>query len=230
MNYIIKQNKNSILWFFIIYIVSTMFLTFLDKKNNFNGILLVIFFVTTILVLKSKDNQDEKLIKKNTWQYFNIIFFTIGYSLFYNLLVLVYINNQFVSKHYDFSLSTFYILFLFPILEELIFRRKFLNLLSSSFSIKKAITILAIGITSCHIFSDSGLLPIFIFNIFLSWSYLKTKNILLCVFCHILNNFLILYFIPTVFLPKENNYFFIIFFILSSFLMMVFSIYKFKKS
>lgn len=100
------------------------------------------------------------------------------------------------------SKSTFYnlhpidilkVCLMYPIMEELIFRFFWLNKLNDKYSIFLSILISSLGFSISHFFSDIGLIYPFLFGILIGYSFLKFKNIYLCIIFHIFYNSSILF-------------------------------------
>lgn len=75
-------------------------------------------------------------------------------------------------------------LLLFPVIEEILFRKYFLTSLLNYYNEKKAMIASSLGFAICHLFTDTGLLQVFIFSYFLSWLYINSNSIILCIILH----------------------------------------------
>jgi membrane protease YdiL (CAAX protease family) len=81
-----------------------------------------------------------------------------------------------------------------PITEELIFRGLFLNGLLKNYSAATSIITTSILFALLHV-SPWGLLSYFLIGVFLSWIFLKTKNLIYCFIVHSLYNLWMVIFI-----------------------------------
>lgn len=175
--------------FFLIVIVLA-FISYLDFHYSLNGFLIIgidLFFVIYYSVIKS-----DSVFKVNfnfNWIYY-LLFIVSFYSLYFLCTSFFFINDDVLIYE---NLNKFEIikaLLLYPIFEELIFRKYLLVSLAKTKSEIRSILVLSLGFTLIHCITNSSLLYVFLLSTFLSWIYLKTRNIYLVVFLHFLNNFL----------------------------------------
>lgn len=82
---------------------------------------------------------------------------------------------------------------IYPILEELLYRRILLVGLRSRYSFKKSVIVLSLGFSIGHIFSDTGLLYVFLVSVLFSVLYLLTAKLWHVIFMHALLNLLSYY-------------------------------------
>lgn len=122
--------------------------------------------------------------------------------------------------------SLFATIVISPISEELLFRGVFLNRLKLVVPTSFAIVITSILFGSIH--SYGSIISAFVFAVCMCILYLKTENILVCIFAHFLNNLLaeILYHLDYGKLIFTNSIFIVLFSILAivSFYLIVISI------
>ena len=172
---------------FYLIIIVFMFISYLDFHYNLNGYLLISFDLFFIFYYTDRKLRPICIINFNFFYY---IFFVFCLYTFYFLITsLIFINNELIKS----ELNNFLIikaLFIYPILEELIFRKYLLVSLNYKNSQLKSILILSFGFTLIHYLTDSSLFYVFLLSIFLSWTYLKTRNIFLCIVLHFFNNLL----------------------------------------
>ncbi|MCR5027475.1 MAG: CPBP family intramembrane metalloprotease [Methanobrevibacter sp.] len=122
--------------------------------------------------------------------------------------------------------SIFSTIIISPISEELLFRGVFLNRLKLVVPTSFAIAITSILFGSIH--SYGSIISAFVFGVCMCIVYLKTENIMVCIFAHFLNNLLaeLLYHIDYGKLIFTNSIFIVLFSILAivSFYLIVISI------
>lgn len=173
--------------FFLIILVF-IFISYIDLHFSLNGYLIIGFNLFFIFYFSDKKQTPHYLINFNFFYY---LLFVVCFYIFYFLCTsLIYVGNTTLMYN---NLSKYEIvkaLFLYPILEEFIFRKHLLINLAKTNAKLKSILVLSLGFTLIHFFTDSALLYVFLLSIFLSWIYLKTRNIYLSIFLHFLNNFL----------------------------------------
>lgn len=87
-------------------------------------------------------------------------------------------------------------LLLLAICEEIIFRRILSQKINNAFGFKKSILISSLIFAISHIYTDSGLLIVFIAGMILTYIYLKTNNIYLSIIAHLVYNFSVYYLQP----------------------------------
>lgn len=177
--------------FFLIILVLAS-ISYLDFDYSLSGFLIIsadLFFVLFYSVIKS-----ELVFLINLNVNFNLIYYLLFvvsfYSLYFLSISFIFLNDNLLNYS---NLSGFEIvkaLLLYPIFEELIFRKYLLVSLTKTNSEIKAILILSLGFTLIHFMTNSSLLYVFLLSMFFSWVYLKTRNIYLTIILHVLNNFL----------------------------------------
>jgi CAAX protease family protein len=87
---------------------------------------------------------------------------------------------------------------IFPIIEELFFRRIISQKIYSAKGFYPALWISSILFSVAHVFSSTNLFGAFVAGIFLGYIYLKTQNIWLSIFAHSLFNTLLLFLSPPI--------------------------------
>ncbi|NHC43594.1 CPBP family intramembrane metalloprotease [Bacillus sp. MM2020_1] len=85
-------------------------------------------------------------------------------------------------------LSILSMIIIAPIIEELIFRGYLFNKWSETMGIKKSILLSSVLFALLHL--NSNFIGLFICGLFYCIIYLKTKNLLVPILCHMLNNIL----------------------------------------
>jgi membrane protease YdiL (CAAX protease family) len=193
--------------FLLLYIILNIICIYIDYSYHLNGFLLIPFYLLTVLIFfyKNKNNQrldfNKKVFLNNL---FFILLFIISLHLIYNILLFIIIGSKFEDIKITSGIAIVKAIVLYPILEELIFRRYLLSLLVNKYSPYKAILILSLGFSITHIFTNSGLLFVFIMSLFLSWVYVKTKNIFLCFTAHIVVNSISVFFFEMMYYTTKN--------------------------
>lgn len=177
------------IYFFLIVIVLA-FISYLDFHYSLNGFLIIgidLFFVIYYSIIKS---DPVFRISFNFNLIYYLLFIICFYSLYFLCMSLIFLNNDVVTYN---NLNKFEIikaLLIYPILEELIFRKYLLISLLKTKSGIRSIFVLSLGFTLVHCMTNSSLLYVFLLSMFFSWIYLRTRNIYLVIFLHISNNFL----------------------------------------
>jgi len=87
---------------------------------------------------------------------------------------------------------------IFPIIEELFFRRVISQKIYLKKGFHQALWISSILFSIAHIYSSTNLIGAFLVGLFLGYIYLKTDNIWLSIFAHALFNALLLFLSPSI--------------------------------
>jgi membrane protease YdiL (CAAX protease family) len=207
----------------IIFVIALI--SYLDYSFNMNGFLLIFTDLLLIFYFSDKSLSPKFSLNLNINLLYVLIFTFSFYTLYNSLTSIVFIKDNLLRYE---DLSNYEItkaLILYPILEELVFRKYLLSKLTNSKTENKSIVFLSLGFTLTHFLTDSALLYVFLFSVFLSWIYLKTRNIYLCIASHILNNFLALICFPMTYLGNtEAVLLFVI--LLTLTLLIIFTIFK----
>ncbi|WP_394332982.1 CPBP family intramembrane glutamic endopeptidase [Flavobacterium phragmitis] len=169
-----------------------MFISYLDLCNKLNGFLLIISYLLFIYycsVRYFETNYFESF--RFNLKLFYYLLFVICFYIFYFLSISFVLENYEVLQYdrlYKFDIVK--ALLVFPVLEEIFFRKYLLVSLQKINSNFSSILFLSFGFTMTHCFTNSSLLYVFLMSVFFSWIYLKTRNIYLTIFLHSFNNFL----------------------------------------
>ncbi|WP_425250475.1 lysostaphin resistance A-like protein [Flavobacterium bizetiae] len=179
------------IYFFLVVIVLA-FISYLDFHYSLNGFLIISFDLFLVLYYSIIKSEPVSLI--NLKVNFNLIYYLLFVVCFYSLYFLctsfIIVNDNFLTFSYLNKFEIVKVLVLYPILEELIFRKYLLISLVKTKPETNSILTLSVGFTLIHFITNSSLLYVFLLSIFLSWVYLKTRNICLTIILHVLNNFL----------------------------------------
>lgn len=186
------KNKLTYLHFFL-YVIFLTAITYIDDITGLKGMLtLPVLLLTSFFFVKNPlGNILPKAGKYNNFPY--IITGIISVTIFHAFFVITVFSRQDDKLFFYEETSTLFLIkmfILFPFMEELVFRKCFLDSLLKHSSLKKAVLLTSLGFALCHIFSDSGLLPVFITSMFLCLVYTETKSLLLCFLFHSLANIL----------------------------------------
>ncbi len=169
-----------------------MFISYLDLNYSLNGFLIISSDLLLILYFLVKKSVPVFLINFNL--NFNLIYYLLFVICFYCLYFLcttfIFTNSEILLFDDLSKFNIIKVLILYPILEEVIFRKYLLLSLTKIKSELSSILILSLGFTAIHFMTNSSLLYVFLLSVFFSWVYLKTKNIYLTIFLHVLNNIL----------------------------------------
>lgn len=149
-----------------------------------------------IVLWLSKPNIDysfrSKFLKLSSFLF--LIFFSAILLVLFNNSLTIYLNIKFfdrfpVISDLDITLTNgMYFFLIAPLFEELIFRGKIQKKLENRVNHNVAIIICSILFTITHIFSNSGLIFIFVGSVFLGYIYYKYNNIYLVIIIHLLTN------------------------------------------
>ena len=218
---------------FFLYILCTMIVSYFDIKYNLKSILLFTFFVISILYFNDVKNYFKTPISKPNSKFVGyILLFCLSFTVLFSLLPSLIFSDYKIDTIENFTNYDILNVFLFtPILEELIFRGSLFAILIEVESTQKSIFLSSLGFTLAHYLSDTSFFTVFILGSFLTYVYLKTKNIFLCIIVHALNNFLALVFSPfliSMLKIKETSFYMLEFIVISS-LIMAFSFFKIYK-
>lgn len=191
---------------FYVYILITILIVYLDNKFNLLGGLTASFLFFSYFLLNRK-LQGEKMIKYDYTKFSikSLLLFCIIVTLTYSFEIsILFLRIKYTNEINLIAFNIFNILkfvFLFPILEELVFRKLLFNSLLVNYSFKGVLFVSSFGFSLCHIFSGQGVLFAFIGGLVFGYAYFKTKNIMLVIFLHGFYN--LLYIVIT---PKLLNY------------------------
>lgn len=156
-------------------------------KGNFNE-------VKKLFILEKKD----KIVPVVFFSFTGFFFFLTFYNMiFYVLYISVNIPIELTQIKYSF-LFVLSSIFLFPIFEELFFRRLLAHHFFEKYGFKKAVFYSAFLFMIAHLLNEGGLLDLFLFGSIFAYIYLKTRNIYLVVVLHMLNNFFYVLFSGTI--------------------------------
>ena len=170
-------------------------------ENNWINIFYYFSFIAfplgILILLKGNFNEVKKLVvneKKDEivqiffFSFAGYFFFLTFYNMtFYVLKISMNIPIEFTQMKYTFSFL-FSSIFLFPIFEELFFRRLLAHHFFERYGFKKAVFYSAFLFTIAHNLNNGGLLDLFLFGSIFAFIYLKTRNVYLVVVLHMLNN------------------------------------------
>lgn len=195
-------------FFLLIYLVLTLFSLVLGITFDsllFKSLLYSIMLIFFIFALKKpfKEIKQSYFDLQNSNMPIKVLFIVIANCLFTATIffVLAYFSNVFnlnfdlslfgiisLNDYYGIIMYLISIVILSPIVEELLFRGVILRKLNVNFefSIKRAVIISSILFGLCHNFG--GILSAILFGICMSFLYIKSKNILIPIFAHCLNN------------------------------------------
>lgn len=182
---------------FIFYLGVIFSIILIDEFYKLEGFLTILFLCCSVFLLNkfygNKIALEEDLeIKNKRLKWIKVILFGLSILFFFTYLgfsskFFVIENNLPVIDLYNF-ITLLKIIIIFPILEEVVFRKYLLRLLNLKFSTNKALIINCIGFTLCNIYFDVGLLYVFMCGMFYSHMYIKSKNILFSIILHAVNN------------------------------------------
>lgn len=188
--------------YIILYSLINILVIFTDMTYELNGFMLITFYILSIFFLhkyksvESKNDKTSDFHSNKTSIIISVIVVTCAFYVLYNILLILWLKEDFniVDFRIYSLLDLFKIVIIYPVLEEAIYRGYFLKFSNQRISSIKSIVIVSVIFTLTHIFTDSGLLYIFIISIFISYIFFKFKSLLICIFIHSLFNILAVFF------------------------------------
>ncbi len=194
-----------------IFLVSIIYAVFF--KNNVNEFLnsygAIIYIIINIIFI-------EYFIKKNklsfnfdvTKRYFFLLIFSISFSLLFNNIIFYFNLNQNILNNSSLLIIIIGSVLVGPALEEIVFRNILNNNLIKFNSVNVTIFISSLIFGLCHL-NIIQFIYAFLVGLFLSKIYFKNKNIMECIFCHMIMN------LVSIFITSFNVYILIFSLILS---------------
>jgi membrane protease YdiL (CAAX protease family) len=153
--------------------------------------ILSIPFLSLFVFIERKDilsYWDKKISKES-------VFLLLRYMLYCSLLILLYnltaknlLSEISLTVNRCIKWSGVLSIFITSILEEMIYRGYFLKKLLTEKSNLISIIIVSFYFSIAHIFTDSGLLYVFLLSFLLSFFYTKTKSIMYVTLLHLYCN------------------------------------------
>lgn len=179
-----------ILFYLIVFFVLCEFF-----EENLAFVLRSFFVLNLIIVLvfwyfnKEKEHccRNEQSVK----QYVFVIVFGLSFAF---LNGIIYLDREWmmggVEVYKGFSTVSFLnIVLLSPIVEELLYRKYWYSFLSKEGRYKILnIILISLVFSLVHFYTSTPLIVPFIASLFLFWIYNRTKNIFLCIVCHVFVN------------------------------------------
>jgi len=129
-----------------------------------------------------------------------ICFFCIVYSIQLIASALIY-GETFTAGLETYTKgfkTTIFSILVFPLLEELLFRKSILRGLNQIFSKSKSIFISAIMFSLAHLFTDTGIFFSFLIGMMLGYIYIKYKSFILVFVVHTMYNSLVIFISPII--------------------------------
>lgn len=209
-----------------------MIISYFDMKYELRSALLFTYFLVTLIffgnirkLVKTPFCKVDKMIM------IYVIVFCSAFSIFFSFLPCLIFKHYSINQIGEYSVySIIKTLVISPILEEIIFRGGLFKLLLKNTSRKKAQLLCSLGFTLVHYQSDSSLLAIFGLSLFLCYIFLKTKNILLCIIAHALNNFLSVAILPFFVNELKTKESYVLIILVISVVIILFSVFKIYKN
>lgn len=190
---------------FYLFIIGKLILYSLNPFNVY--IIQLLCLLIAYFIFKKSHATSDKPMKIDTYIIY-ILFLSLIFIFLYNILVHCLFSGvytDFRESQYT-NLDYFKLILLFPVFEELIYRKYLLQYLMTKYTDKKAIIYLSIGFAISHCFTDTGLLLVFLYSLFISFVYIKTRNIYICILSHSISNFMAVVFLPKfMMLIQQNN-------------------------
>jgi len=147
--------------------------------------------VLLVFLYFSKEKVQDWIKEQSIKQYIFVIVFGLSFSF---LNGIIYLDREWMMNGVDIynRLSFFGVLrivLLSPIIEELLYRKYWYTFLGQEGKYKILnIILISLVFSLTHWYSETPLIWPFIASLLLFWIYNRTKNILLCIVCHVFVN------------------------------------------
>ncbi|MDM1045398.1 CPBP family intramembrane metalloprotease [Myroides sp. 1354] len=191
-----------LLYLFVFFVICE----YIEDKLPFAIRLIDVLNILIVLVFMyfSKEKVQDWKKGQPIVHYIFVIVFGLSFSF---LNGIIYLDREWmmdgVEVYNGFSAFTLLrIVVLSPILEELLYRKYWYTFLGQEGRYKIwNIILISFVFSLTHWYSETPLIWPFIASLFLFWIYSRTKNILLCIVCHVFVN-IGLFIIPSLLTPK----------------------------
>ena len=189
--------------FILIMLTSLYFIN--EINSDILSIIATVILYSTMIYLIQKDdlnvffNLDYKFTEQTLPKTLIVFTCAIGLiliNLFFVIVVYIEIlgNTLPTIKEKEVSILVISGLFIFSIIEELLFRKALIDYLKGKYSTTKSLMFSSLLFAIMHIFTDSSLLITFIAGLVFGYVYLKFNNVLFSILTHLIVNFSILFF------------------------------------
>lgn len=178
--HIISLSSTWIYFFIVVYFTFRLRNSFSDFKRDFMTIFSLDLFKSIVVV-----------VVLNIFLSYGMLYlsnFILKQFSWLNFLVNFRLSSSYLNNSLVFAGGFIATVLISPISEELIFRGVFLNRLKMFVPTIFAILIASLTFASLHTYGS--IVSAFVFALCMAILYLKTENILVPIFAHILNNFL----------------------------------------
>lgn len=205
MKYILKSSKEIFITYiinFLIIIITALIYNTLGYNNleyfvnNILPIILIIFYLLTIIYLYKKNYIQEKTLSKK--EYFPLSILGISLASLLNMIIFRLIPPT-TTISLPIIISIISTGIIGPIYEEILFRYILYNRLKKKYSIKKSILITTIIFALTHL-SPIKIIYAFILGLTMNILYERHKNILAPILIHVSANAIV------IFLYEYNTY------------------------
>lgn len=207
-------------------LLSVIYMTGILNVSSVLYILIIVLSYTVLLTIGFKYNKGyfiDDIFKLNI-NYLPVViiaiiaFFLINISLS-NIVYLIFNIEIEVKKSILSTIDIIVVLLIYPFFEELFHRKLILQGLYNRYGFKNALFVSSMIFAILHIFSENGIIIVFLGGVFLGYIYLKTKSFLISFIAHSLSNGLVLFISPIIVdeitLKRDNHmYLWIIIFII----------------
>ena len=205
MKYIIKSSKEIIITYILNYlliIITVLIYNYLGYNNleyfitNILPIILITFYILTIIYLYKKNYINEKSLSKK--EYFPLSILGISIATILNMIIFK-LSPPTINISLPIIVSIISTGIIGPIYEEILFRYLLYNKFKNKYSIKKSILITTIIFSLIHL-SPIKIIYAFILGLIMNISYERHKSILAPILIHISANTIV------IFLYEYNTY------------------------
>lgn len=188
-----------------VFVVSICYALFFkgDVNNFLNFYGAIIYIIINIIFIQYFIKRYKlKFNFEVTKKYFLLLLISICLPLLLNSIIYYFNLNQFGSNNSSLWIIIIGSVLIGPTLEELVFRNLLNNNLIKFNSINTTIFISSLIFGLCH-FDPIKSVYAFIIGLFLNTLYFKNKNIMECIFCHMIMNLM------SIFIVSFNIYIFL---------------------
>lgn len=204
----INKITNSKYWSLFLFVILAITMEFVENSIEIENNLIQLAFSSTLylIIIAVALNFKFTLPIKNTKIPFSVrlVVFTfcliLGLNLifqwFFTLLVPFVLHPEYVdvmNYHITFE-QVIGSIIIYPILEELLFRRIIAAEIKNKFGFTIALLVSSTLFAYCHYNTETNISLAFSFGLILGYIYLKTNNFWLVVLAHASSNFIVLFF------------------------------------
>ncbi|NDV17761.1 CPBP family intramembrane metalloprotease [Muricauda sp. TY007] len=186
-------------------VLSLLCKTFLKEENLLQSITIIMIYFSIIFIGLNGNKKKFWAFVENTKIEVNPKAIFYGIIGVFGLFLVNYAITNLFWKWYSPEIiesyrpiymsvgSIIYVILVSPIIEELFFRKLLAKGLYSNYGLKKSVIATALFFSIAHLGGDSGLLPVFLGGVFLTYFFLTYSDILAVIVVHSIYNILNLF-------------------------------------